>query len=176
MKKVFLLLSIAVFFAGCGNKTEKTDEGKDSVVQEEVFKDVGPSFSETIDLAGEKYAIDIKCAIDPQAAKVIDNVDNKFYDNAVTVTIKRDGADFYNYVFHKSDFAPYIKDKAVDKLILQGMNYMSAENAKIRLSAGVGEPGETEGSSNFCITVFSDGHHEIEVDLTQNESGDEPLD
>ena len=172
MKKYFWLLSIAILMVACTGKSEKGESDNDTIVQEEIFDDLGPSLSQAVDMAGETYNVNIQCAIDTAAAPVMDNVDNKFHENAVTVAITNEDGDFYNYVFHKSDFAPYIKNQPVDRMILQGMNFVSAENARIHLSAGVNEPGATEGGVNFSITIFSDGHHEIEVDLTQNESGE----
>lgn len=169
MKKYLAILPILTLLS-CGQSTQESNNGdSDSAVAL-----TGPypilcrSFTDTIQLAGDKYTLQIQCQADSSIV-VRDAVDTEFYDNAITLNLRKDGQELFTHTFHKSEFSGHYE---ASKNILQGIAYSHTEGSRIILGAVVGEPANDEGGINYRIVVDTNGNYSISADYTQDSTHD----
>ena len=167
MKKSILFAStalLALCLTACGGKnTENADTDTDSSY---LVGSEGPLYepcSETSEKVGD-FTVSIKCQ--PDSANIVrDAVDTEFYDNKVTVSITRGGESVFAHTFLKSEFKGDFNPGTV---ILQGMAYSERKDGLFVFGAKVGDPGNDEDGTQYCVKVATDGSYTLAVDYNQN--------
>lgn len=93
-----------------------------------------------IDWLGATYKVSVERKADKQLPHTVDEQGNKYYDNRISVRIQRgDGSVFFERVFQKSDFTPYISE-AFAKGALLGVVFDKVDGESLRFAASVGSP------------------------------------
>lgn len=93
-----------------------------------------------IDWLGSTYKVCVERKADKQLPHIVDEQGNKYYDNRISVRIQRsDGSVFFERVFQKSDFTPYVSE-AFAKGALLGVVFDKVDGESLRFAASVGSP------------------------------------
>ncbi len=131
MKKrtLFTLLLALTMVVACKQQTvEQIPEEQTPVVEKEEAKPRDPIADQegvreyAITQGGHKYAIVVERKADKEAPVVKDILGTAFYDNTVSISIKRDGADFFHRVFRKTDFDKMLSEEDRTYGTLAGMS------------------------------------------------------
>lgn len=94
----------------------------------------------TVEWLGDTYSVTVERKADTSLPLIVDETGGKYYDNAITVTVKRpDGTAFFNRRFTKSDFTNYIGQEE-GKGALLGIVLDYAQAATLYFAASVGSP------------------------------------
>lgn len=132
----------------------------------------------TVEWLDATYSVTVERAADTSLPLILDESGNKYYDNAVTVTVKRqDGTVFFNRRFTKSDFASHI-DTEECKGALLGIVLDRAQAATLYFAASVGSPDKM--SDEYVPLVMSIGRggdvsikKDTRLDTVSDDAGDE---
>ena len=163
MKKKYWLASCLsiLLFAACGNGGDKQDanEGKENtenVVQDEPMADSEQMDTINVKLGKHTYAVSIHRVSDKQLPLVTDELDQKFYDNSVNITISRDGDQFFTKKVTKEAFMDFMPAEVYKSGLLLGMNCDTARctTSTLCFTAQVGQAGEGPA---FLVLVPTDG-------------------
>ena len=165
MKKItYFAVCLAMLTLGsCGGGENKKTGSNDSLSAKAVRGPV-PELNEHREmnydkrLGGHDYKITISIDADKSLPIVKDQSGAEYIDNTVTVSITRDGEDFFLEKFTKEAFADYLSEEANAGYILNGMNFYEEKTSggHICLSAQVGEPGVGEGPA-FIVDIPTGG-------------------
>lgn len=183
MKKSIFIISLGIsalaLTASCGNKENRAGTNADSTAQASAS---APRESEgnmdrtyTAKLGGESYEITISRKTDRSLPTVKDDLDYEFYDNSVTVSVRRNGEDFYSKTFTKEAFKGFLEDGDYDKCVLNGMAYDEDKSSggHICIAAMVGQPGLGEGHA-FTLDIPTDGSTASIVKAEQQQDAEGP--
>jgi len=97
-----------------------------------------------IEWLGSTYKIVVKRESDSELPIIKLDDTNKYYDNKITVRIlRKDGTEFFNRTFTKTDFDGYIDQKTKSMGALLGIVYDKTEGGNIHFAASVGSPDVT---------------------------------
>lgn len=104
-----------------------------------------PPKSDTIKWLGNKYIIIVSRSVDKNLPKVADENGIVYYDNSISVLIKReDDSEFFNRTFRKSDFQQSIGGTDIAKRgALLGIVYDKITDNKLTFAASIGSPDVT---------------------------------
>lgn len=147
-------------FCSCGNGADKNAANKDTTTtvsaQDEPIAEMQQSVKTNFKLDGHEYAVSINRNPDKSLPLVVDEFDQKFYDNSVEIIINRDGLNFFNKKFTKEAFADFLPENFVQANLLLGMNCDTArcENKRLCFTAQVGQAGEGPA---FLVLIPTDG-------------------
>lgn len=165
-RNLLIVLTLSsLYLASCTKKTES----KDIIVPppvEEVKKgtQMMPQTKQNheIEWLGNKYKIVIVRSVNKELPKVSDENGVEYFDNEITVRItRRDGSDFINRIFRKSDFGNRISGTGFeDKGALLGIVYDKIENNKLVFAISVGSP-EISSDEFFPFIMYIDRNGEI---------------
>lgn len=132
-KKSVLLAAICgcLFVSACGGGEKNTSAADSTSVasapasDEPMTRVDGGAIDDTVRLGGVLFTYHIKCAPDKSLPVLVDNQDQKFYQNRVTIHVERDGQEVISQSFTKADFEPYVSASTrteFDDGLLVGMN------------------------------------------------------
>lgn len=97
-----------------------------------------------VEWVGSTYKVIVSRKADASLPLVVQDENTKYYDNRVSVRIlRKDGTEFFNRSFTKSDFSGYVSDKMKEKSALLGVVFFKAEGDYIYFAASVGAPDVT---------------------------------
>ncbi len=142
-RKLVLFLGVAILtLTACSSKKdERTIITKKVVAKPEVkIRKMEPS-AQTRDIAwvGSTYKVVVNRKPSNSLIKIDDRI--KYYDNTITVRVlRKDGSEFFNKTFTKSDFSSYIDDNTKDHGCLLGVVFVKAEGDNLLFAASVGSP------------------------------------
>ena len=106
-----------------------------------------------VEWLGAVYAVTVERTADTSLPLVEDESGNKFYDNTITVTIKRqDNSTFFSRTFTKSAFASSLGTEG-SKGVLLGIVLDRAQASTLYFAASVGSPDKT--SDEYVPLVMS---------------------
>lgn len=155
-------LFLAATLTACGDG--KKDDNKEETAAEKEMSQKWPRSCEepftardTIQLNQSTFVITTQRQPDETLPTVKDNLDHEFYDNRVTITITRDGSEFFNHSFTKEAFADYLNESQRNGVVLCGMAYDDTKTggSHLCIAAQLGAPGEPEYA--FTIDIPTSG-------------------
>jgi len=146
MKKSFIiaLLGIMVIaFSSC--KEEKKPANiiakKPIVVKPKQTQKMGDyEHSTKVEWVGSVYSVNVKFSADPSLPTVTEG-SQRYYDNKIQLkVIRKDGSEFFNRTFTKSDFMSYIDDTFKKNGALLGIVFDRTDTDNLYFAASVGSP------------------------------------
>ena len=97
-----------------------------------------------VDWVGSTYKVVVKRSSDTELPLVKVDENNKYYDNVIQVRVlRKDGSEFFNRTFKKSDFSEYLDAHTQEAGALLGIVYVKAEGNYLYFAASVGSPDVT---------------------------------
>ncbi|MGN1375098.1 MAG: DUF4738 domain-containing protein [Prevotella sp.] len=128
-----------------------------------------------VEWRGKNYNVECTRTADTSLTLVKDDTGASYYDNTITLTVKRENGDlFFNKTFTKKDFASVLSKEYLDKNILLGLVFECAEGNTLRFAGSVGAADALSDEYVPLILVLSsDGNISISrdnrLDSTENE-------
>ena len=133
------------FIAACGKKQESRNiiVSKQQVTQapkkQEKMEDV--DYNWNVDWVGSTYTVFVHRFADESLPMVEDEYGNKYYDNRVSVkVIRKDGSEFFNKTFSKTDFSSCLDDNFRRNGALLGLLFVEAVGDDLKFGGSVGSP------------------------------------
>ena len=177
MKKrtLFTWLLALTLVVACKQQTvEQTPEEQTSVAVKEETKPCDPIADKdgireyAITQGGHKYVIVVERKADKEAPVVKDILGTLFYDNTVSISIKRDGADFYHRIFRKNDFDKMLseEDRTYGTLAGMSLNEDGSKGDVLAFFAQVCMPGMDGGMHAKVLLSLKSLQLTFEVDDT----------
>ena len=164
MKKKYWLvacLSMGLMMA-CGgeNKRDAANEDKYSVEissEAEPVADLEQVAEIAVNLGHHNYNVTIRRYPDKSLPLVVDELEQRFYDNSVDIKIVRDQAEFMTRKVTKDDFRKYLSESDYKSGALMGMNCDTArcDAHTLYFTAQVGQAGEGPA---FLILIPTNGN------------------
>lgn len=145
MRHIIFVCLVVLFMVSCGKKQESKNiiVQKPQVVQAAKKKEkMDPvSYEKPIDWVGSSYTVSVYRFPDEELPMVEDEYGNKYYDNRVTVKVTRkDGSEFFNRTFTKSDFSSCVDESFRRNGALLGLVFVEAKGDDLRFGGSVGSP------------------------------------
>ena len=140
---VAALFIVSLAFVSCKKEQKATViiAKKPAKTEKKAIQKVG-DYDDTRDVewCGSTYAVTVERTADTSLPLVADESGNKYYDNAITLTVKRkDGSTFFNRRFTKSDFTGCISTDESQGALL-GIVFDYAKDGTLYFAASVGSP------------------------------------
>lgn len=126
-----------------------------------------------VEWIGATYKVVVSRQADETLKLVVDDSGNRYYDNKITVKIlRKDGSEFFNRTFTKSDFESYVDDIYKKNSALLGVVLDAAQGDRLRFAASVGSPDKMSDEYVPLVLMISrTGAVSISKD-TQLDTGD----
>ena len=163
MKKKYWLVagfSLGLMFACGGNsKKETMNNQKDSVSvvnAEKPYAESEQKASLSFTMGPHTYRVSIYRYPDQKLPLVVDDMDQKYYDNSVEVSIQRDEETLASRIITKEVFKSMLPENDYRAGMLLGMNCDTArcETSRLCFTAQVGQAGEGPA---FLVYIPTDG-------------------
>ncbi len=169
-----IALATATFCVSCGHKPETENiiaRKPQKTVKKEVMKVGDYSQNREVQWLGNTYQVIVERKADTSLAIVKDENGNRYYDNTITVDIKRnDGTSFFHRTFTKADFADCTEDSEAGGALL-GIVFDKAEGKTLRFAASVGSPDKmSDEYVPLVVSISNMGQVTIKKD-TQLDTG-----
>ena len=95
----------------------------------------------SVDWVGSTYTVFVHRFADESLPMVEDEYGNKYYDNRVSVkVIRKDGSEFFNKTFSKTDFSSCLDDNFRRNGALLGLLFVEAVGDDLKFGGSVGSP------------------------------------
>ena len=178
MKRYFTLyfLSIAVvILAACGSKSEKKDTWV--APEHEVVTRQMPELelTDSVKSSGHLYVYSILRTPCDSLDKVKDDMDDLYLDNTIRLTLRRDGAVYFDRTFTKATFAQSIDRGFYANAILDGIRFLSAETGQgLVFSFAVSYP-DSDMSVPFIMTITDQGTYSFVKDENLDHEEDDAV-
>lgn len=147
MKQIGILTGLALVFVLTGCKKEVKEDTKPSDTVLEQMQEVDgirrtpeSTLTGKVEYRGLPYEYTIQRVPDTDLPTVQDEDGHKYYDNKISVLVKRDGGEFYNHTFHKESFHSYLDDDFLTRGILEGLVFDKVEADGLHFAASVSYP------------------------------------
>lgn len=134
-------------------------------------------WSKVIEWGGSNYSLTIKRMADETLPKCADEQGNEYYDNKITLLVKRDdGSTFFERSFTKSDFSEFTNNAYGKTGALLGLAFDRVEGSNIYFGASVGSP-DTMSDEYIPLSVVlsAQGKVTIKKDTQMDTANDNPL-
>lgn len=147
MRIALLLIMSLLAVVSCKNKEQQEDIIVEKVIEkpQEGPERMSPDeqTGSVTWISGAEYSYIIRREVKEDLPVVV-NHDKKYYDNAISLTVKRaDGSVFFEKTFTKSNFAPALPKDFKENGVLLNMNFEKAEGNNLLFVVSVGSPDET---------------------------------
>lgn len=147
MKKIIPLLGIALLassFTAC-TKKKKTDviiaPKPEAPKPKSTQKMSEYEQSRNVEWLGTSYKVVVKREADTSLPLATGDDNTRYFDNKISVKIlRKDGTDFFNRTFHKSDFKQYLDEHTQNDGALLGFVFVEADADCLQFAASVGSP------------------------------------
>ncbi len=175
-----IALATATLCVSCGHKPETQNiiaRKPQNTVKKEVMKVGDYSQNREVQWLGSTYQVSVERKADTSLAIVKDENGNRYYDNAITVDIKRsDGTGFFHRTFTKADFADCTEDSEREGALL-GIVFDKAEGKTLRFAASVGSPDKmSDEYVPLVVSITNMGQVTIKKDTQLDTGSDQPTD
>lgn len=176
MKKYKLLWAACLTLGGLTACQENAAPKNETVAQENVAeKDLQPmadtpqTATTNLNIGNHRYAVTLRRAPDESLPLVVDELDQRFYDNAVEISILRDDAEWFAQKVTKDTFGELLSDAERKGSLLLGMSCDTARCDRSRLcfTAQVGQAGE--GPAFLYLVPTGGGAPSVQRDNLQEE-------
>lgn len=156
-----LILSLSHFLifslSACGNKEQKSDawEAPEHEVVTRQLPDL--KLTDSIKNGGHTYVYSILRTPSDSLPSVEDDLEDRFKDNTIRLTLRRDGKEYFDKTFTKSTFAPSIEKDFFCNSILDGIRFIRVEPGQgLVFSFAVSYP-DSDMSVPFLMTIADNG-------------------
>lgn len=131
--------------------------------------------SRDIEWIGSTYKIIVKRTSDLGLSIVKIDADNRYYDNKIVVRIlRKDGTEFFNRTFLKTDFSEYLDSHTQESGALLGIVYVKADSDYLYFAASVGSPDVTSDEYvPLVLKISRMGSVSVSKDQNLDTDGDE---
>lgn len=175
---IFAAVALLVM-ASCGGKKEERTivVHKKEAVKPKTTKKVG-DFSQTrnVDWKGSAYGVTISRTADASLPLATDANGNKYYDNKISIRVlRKDGSEFYNRTFTKSDFKRYVDPSFYKNSVLYSIVLVEATGNTLNFAVSVGAPNQMVSDEYvpFTLKVSAMGGLTIQKDQKLDTSDEE---
>ena len=193
MKRIIPILfaaALATVCASCGEK-KKSDviiaPKPQAPKPKQTQKMSAYEQSRNVEWLGSMYKVVMKREPDVELSLACGDDNTKYYDNKITVRIlRKDGTEFFNRTFTKSDFTGYLDENTKKNGALLGLVFVSADGDALTFAGSVGSPDITSDeyvplvvkiSRLGAVSVSKDSHldtgAEDEQEKTSSDEEDE---
>lgn len=181
-RKLSLSVSVAVLsmasamFSACSSSPKSNDiiaKKPEKVVKKSTQKVGDYAQTRKVQWLGAEYTVSVERKADTSLPLVADEQGNKYYDNRITLIIKRpDGTEFFHRTFSKNDFTAYVGDDENNGALL-GVVFDRAEGANLYFAASVGSPDNmSDEYVPLVLRIERSGNVVISKDTQLDTSGD----
>lgn len=172
--KLWMVLAVsAMVLASCGNRN-KNQDGWVAPEHEVVTRQMPDlQLTDSVRMGGKQYVYDILRTPSDSLDKVKDDMEDLYLDNTIRLTIRRDGAVFFDRTFTKATFAASIDKSFYQNAILDGIRFIKAEPGQgLIFSFAVSYP-DSDMSVPFLMTIADGGSYTFVKDENlDHEEGD----
>ena len=192
LKQSYFRTGLAAMAAGClcmlsscGEKKKADGDiiaPKPVVAKKKSVQKVGDySQKRDVEWLGSHYIINVERKADTTLPLAADEQGNKYYDNRITVEIRRaDGSSFFKHTFVKADFAKCLSGSYERTGALLGVVFNEAKADCLYFAASVGSPDimsdsfvpiVVKVSRNGTMSIYEDT--QLDTSASDNTSADE---
>lgn len=160
MKQIFtsyILLFTLLILCSCGGN--KKDKDAWTMPEHEVVTRSMPTLSltDSLEAGGHKYVYTILRQPSDSLPMVEDDMEDLYLDNTIRLTLKRDGARYFDKTFTKATFVKSIDKTFYQGAILDGIRFMRHEAGQgLVFSFAVSYP-DSDMSAPFLMTISDQG-------------------
>ena len=175
----FLICSFSLLlilsFSACTGKEKKT-EGWVAPEHEVVTRQMPKlQLTDSVKSSGHLYVYSILRTPCDSLDKVKDDMDDLYLDNTIRLTLRRDGAVFFDRTFTKATFAGSIDKAFYHNAILDGIRFLRAEEGQgLVFSFAVSYP-DSDMSVPFIMTISEQGTFYFVKDENLDHDEDDPV-
>lgn len=142
---IFFMALVAGMLVSCAEKKKSNIIIAPKPVAKATNKPIqemsGYEQSREVEWVGSTYKVVVKRMSDSELPIVKIDDANKYYDNKITLRVlRKDGTEFFNRTFTKSDFESYLDKRTKEQGALLGIVYVKAEGDNLFFAASVGSP------------------------------------
>ncbi len=176
MKKYFYGMVCLLCLTACGGKGTAPDTTADEPARVEttdaagIVEDKPWNDQNSVTWNGHTYQYTLNRAADKSLPTVKNELGQPYYDNSITLSVKRDGAVFITRKFTKDAFADFLTDDYKANASLLGLAFDKAADDGLRFGAMVGYAGTEEGGILFTVILSADGT----ISILKGEQPDNP--
>lgn len=154
----FLWLCLAAaMLSGCKEKKTEKDTWTAPQYETKVHQMPDYHLTDSTQAGNHTYMYEITRMASDSLPKVKDDLDDFFADNTIRLTLRRDGATYFDKTFTKNVFASSIDKMFLQNSILDGIRFVRAEAGQgLTFSFAVSYP-ESDMSVPFLVTVDDSG-------------------
>lgn len=152
--------ALAVLVIACGKKEEnkniivKKQTVSKAPVKTEKMEDV--DFEKNVDWVGSVYKVSVRRFCDESLPMVEDEYGNKYYDNKITIQVTRkDGSEFFNRTFTKSDFSSCLNDDFRKNGALLGLVFTEADGDNLKFAGSIGSPDQLSDEQIPVVLILN---------------------
>ena len=175
----FLICSFSLLlilsFSACTGK-EKKAEGWVAPEHEVVTRQMPElQLTDSTKMGGHTFVYSILRTPCDSLDKVKDDMDDLYLDNTIRLTLRRDGAVFFDRTFTKATFAGSIDKAFYHNAILDGIRFLRAEEGQgLVFSFAVSYP-DSDMSVPFIMTISEQGTFSFVKDENLDHDEDDPV-
>ncbi len=163
MKKYLWGIVCLLCLTSCGGKDKNAPDTEADSIQTAAQRPGGivedtPWHNEnSVTWNGHTYQYVLNRAADKSLPTVKDELGQPYYDNSVTLNVKRDGEVFVARKFTKEDFADFLTKDYQTNAALLGLAFDKVADDGLHFGAMIGYAGSMEGGMLFTVVLASDG-------------------
>lgn len=154
-------LAIAASCAGnSGNSSEATQDAatKSENAEQAIDRNSEVTINDTIEWRGGTYYAEIRrYAADDSTNIIKDETGNLYADNYVSLKITHNGDVFYENLFKKSTFRPYLPDEFYGTYRLNGIVFDKITDEGLQFAASVGNASQEDEYIPYNIVISPNG-------------------
>lgn len=142
---IFFMTLVAGLLVSCAEKKKSNiiiaPKPVAKVVNKPIQKMSGYEQSREVEWVESTYKVVVKRMSDKELPIVKIDDTNKYYDNKITLRVlRKDGTEFFNRTFTKSDFESCLDQHTKEQGALLGIVYVKAAGDNLFFAASVGSP------------------------------------
>ncbi len=161
-----LLALLAIIMVACQGKKEET-KTETYIVNEPIAVSKPDTISmhvyeksDKVNVNSTDYNYTYKFAPANNLPIITTSAGNKYYDNTLTLTIKKGTDNFYTHTFTKESFKRFIPEKLYPNMVLMGFNFnynKEAEHDRFYFVTSIGDPDDEEYYIPIDISIDRNG-------------------
>jgi hypothetical protein len=173
MKKNIILFALPLMMlCGCGTNNSDKDNSvgyTQTNDQENVLHRLPELYvQDTFRLGGNTYSWVIDRKPCDSLDVVTDEMGNKYVDNLLSVSVKKNSQPLFSRTFKKKDFRHHLDAEFMSQSILDGCRFIEVHEGMVIFSLAVSYP-DSDMSRPFKLNIGPDGSHLIVKDDTMED-------
>jgi len=167
---LYLSLTLLLVLTSCGKKKADiidADAQRAQLVKQEneqkreIIRFNPTQYTDSIKGSAHRYAYTIQRNPADSAQLIVDSEGYRAYDNTITLTVKRDGAQIFSRRFSRAAFKIGIGDEEFSHYVLMNMVYGRMTDNGPQFIVSLGEASNDDMFIQYALTVASDGSTNI---------------